>query len=65
MEAFDVLKRNDTQFTEQAGIDIGTFGASGIPAYNEGVALIALTNVGLMAEFSAVGLWYRYNPYSG
>jgi lipid-binding SYLF domain-containing protein len=51
-EALEGLKRNDTQFTGQAGID------------NEGVALIPLTNLGLMAEFSAAGVWFRYKPYS-
>ena len=63
-ETLDGLKRNDTQFTGQAGIDIATFGVSGTPAYNEGVALIPLTNLGLMAEFSAAGVWFRYKPYS-
>ncbi|NCF25633.1 MAG: hypothetical protein GWP60_13960 [Gammaproteobacteria bacterium] len=63
-DALEGLKRNDTQFTGQAGIDIVTFGAAGTPAYNEGVALIPLTNLGLMAEFSAAGVWFRYKPYS-
>ena len=62
--ALEGLKRNDTQFTGQAGIDVLTFGAAGTPAYNEGVALIPLTNLGLMAEFSAAGVWFRYKPYS-
>jgi lipid-binding SYLF domain-containing protein len=61
--ALEGLKRNDAQFTGQAGIDVGTFGAAGTPAYNEGVALIPLTNLGLMAEFSAAGVWFRYKPY--
>jgi lipid-binding SYLF domain-containing protein len=63
-EALEGLKRNDTQFTGQAGIDVLTFGVAGTPAYNEGVALIPLTNLGLMAEFSAAGVWFRYKPYS-
>jgi lipid-binding SYLF domain-containing protein len=62
-EALEGLKRNDTQFTGQAGVDFGTYGASGTPAYNDGVALIALTNLGLMAEFSAAGVWFRYRAY--
>jgi lipid-binding SYLF domain-containing protein len=62
-DALEGLKRNDIQFTGQAGIDVVTFGASGTPAYNEGVALIPLTNLGLMAEFSAAGVWFRYKPY--
>jgi lipid-binding SYLF domain-containing protein len=63
-EALEGLKRNDAQFTGQAGIDVLTFGANGTPAYNDGVALIPLTNLGLMAEFSAAGVWFRYKPYS-
>ena len=62
--ALEGLKRNDTQFTGQAGIDVLTFGVAGTPAYNEGVALIPLTNLGLMGEFSAAGVWFRYKPYS-
>ena len=63
-EALDGLKRNDTQFTGQVGIDVATFGAAGTPAYNEGVALIPLTNLGLMGELSAAGVWFRYKPDS-
>ena len=63
-EALEGLKQNKAQFTGQAGIDVLTFGASGTPAYNEGVALVPLTNLGLMAEFSAAGVWFRYKPYS-
>ena len=62
--ALEGLKRNDTQFTGQAGIDVLTWGVAGTPAYNEGVALIPLTNLGLMAEFSAAGVWFRYKPYA-
>ena len=62
--ALEGLKRNDTQFTGQAGIDVLTFGGAGTPAYTEGVALIPLTNLGLMGEFSAAGVWFRYKPYS-
>jgi lipid-binding SYLF domain-containing protein len=61
--ALEGLQRGDIQFTGQAGIDIATFGAAGTPAYNEGVSIIPLTNFGLMAEFSAAGVKYRYKPY--
>jgi lipid-binding SYLF domain-containing protein len=61
-EALEGLKQNKAQFTGQAGVDVLTFGAAGTPAYNEGVALIPLTNLGLMAEFSAAGVWFRYKP---
>lgn len=63
-ETLEGLKQNKTQFTGQAGIDILTSGVAGTPSYNEGVALIPLTNLGLMAEFSAAGVWFRYKPYS-
>ncbi len=63
-ETLEGLKQNDVQFTGQAGIDVVTLGASGTPAYNDGVALVPLTNLGLMAEFSAAGVWFRYKPYS-
>lgn len=62
--ALEGLKQNKTQFTGQAGIDVLTWGAAGTPAYNEGVALIPLTNLGLMGEFSAAGVWFRYRPYA-
>ena len=57
------LKLGKIQFTGQAGVDLATVGAAGTPAYNEGVALIPLTNLGLMAEFSAAGVWFNYKPY--
>ena len=63
-EALEGLKQNKAQFTGQAGIDVLTFGVAGTPAYNDGVALIPLTNLGLMAEFSAAGVWFRYKPGS-
>jgi lipid-binding SYLF domain-containing protein len=59
----DGLKRGDIQFTGKAAVNIGTFGAAGTPAYNEGVAIIPLTNLGLMVEFSAAGSKFSYKPY--
>lgn len=58
------LKRNEWQFAGQAGVDVATYGAHGTPAYNEGVALFPITNVGLMAEFSASGVKYKFKPYA-
>ena len=63
-ETLEGLKLGKIQFTGQAGVDVATVGASGTPAYNHGVAIIPLTNLGLMAEFSAAGVWFRYKPYS-
>ena len=63
-ESLESLQRGEMQFAGQAGIDVVTMGAHGTPTYNEGVAIIPLTNLGLMGEFSASGVKYRYKPYS-
>lgn len=62
-ESLESLQRGEMQFAGQAGVDVVTFGAAGTPTYNEGVAIIPLTNLGLMAEFSASGIKYNYKPY--
>ena len=62
-ETLESLKLGKLQFTGQAGVDVATVGAAGTPTYNEGVAIIPLTNLGLMAEFSAAGTKYNYKPY--
>ncbi len=61
--SLDSLKRGEIQFTGQAGVDLGTLGAAGTPAYSEGVALIPVNKLGLMVEFSAAGVKYKYVPY--
>ena len=58
----DDYKKSQMQFMGQAGIDLATFGMSGIPAYNEGVAVFAITRLGLMAEFSYSGARFKYKP---
>lgn len=62
-DTLDGLKRGDLQFTGKAAVNIGTFGAAGTPAYNDGVAIIPVTNLGLMLEFSAAGSKFNYKPY--
>ena len=62
-ESLESLKRGEMQFTGQAGVDVATFGAAGTPTYNEGVAIIPVTKLGLMVEFSAAGTKYNYKPY--
>jgi len=62
-ETLESLQRGEWQFAGQAGVDVVTLGAHGTPAYNEGVAIIPVTNLGLMAEFSASGVKYNYKPY--
>jgi lipid-binding SYLF domain-containing protein len=60
--ALDDYKKSQLQFLGQAGIDIATFGMSGTPAYNDGVALFAVNRFGLMAEFSYSGAHFKYRP---
>ncbi len=60
--ALDDYKKSQLQFLGQAGIDLATFGMSGTPAYNEGVAIFAITRLGLMAEFSYSGARFKYKP---
>ncbi len=62
-EALEGLKRGDLQFTGQAGVDVGVTGAHGTPTYSEGVAIIPMTNLGLMGEFAATGVKYTFKPY--
>jgi lipid-binding SYLF domain-containing protein len=62
-EALDDLKAGKIQFAGQAGIDFVTVGAHGTPTYDKGVAIIPMTNFGLMGEFAATGVKYRYRPY--
>jgi lipid-binding SYLF domain-containing protein len=63
-ESLESLQRGEMQFAGQAGIDVLTMGAHGTPSYSAGVAIIPLTKLGLMAEFSASGVKYNYKPYS-
>ena len=58
----DEYKQSRFQFLGQAGIDLATVGVSGTPAYDEGVAIFAMTRLGLMAEFSYSGARFKYKP---
>lgn len=60
--ALDDYKKSQMQFLGQAGIDVATFGVSGTPTYNEGVALFAVNRFGLMAEFSYSGARFKFKP---
>ena len=63
-EALDKLKAGKIQFAVQAGVEFATMGAHGTPAYDEDVAIIPMTNFGLMGEFAATGVKYNYKPYA-
>ena len=61
-EALDYYKTGKLQFLGQAGIDLATVGAHGTPAFNDGVAIVTVTRLGLMVEFSYSGAKFRYKP---
>jgi lipid-binding SYLF domain-containing protein len=59
-EALQYFKAREMQFAGQAGLAVATFGVAGTPAYNDGVAIITVTRLGLMAEFSYGGIKFTY-----
>ncbi len=59
-EALDYYKQGKLQFMGQAGLAIATVGIAGTPTYNEGVAIITMTRLGLMGEFSYSGARFTY-----
>jgi len=63
--ALEDYQASRAQFLGQAGIAIGTAGAAGTPAYNAGVAIITLTRLGLMGEFTISGAKFSYRPLPG
>lgn len=60
--SLEEYKLSQMQFMGQAGIDLVTVGLSGTPAYNEGVAVFAVTRLGLMGEFTYSGARFKYKP---
>ena len=59
-EALEYYKTGALQFMGQAGIAAGTVGAASTPAYNEGVAIVTVSRLGLMFEFSYSGARFTY-----
>lgn len=57
LEYFQLAK---TQFMGQAGLAAGTVGVAGTPTYNEGVAVVTVTRLGLMGEFTVSGAKFTY-----
>ncbi len=60
--ALDRFKQGSVQFMGQAGLDLATVGVNGTPGYSEGVAVFALTRLGLMGELSASGVKFGFKP---
>jgi lipid-binding SYLF domain-containing protein len=63
-EALDYYKSGKLQFLGQAGLAFATVGVAGTPAYNDGVALVTVTRLGLMGEFTYSGARFSYKPLS-
>ena len=61
-EALEYFQSGKTQFMGQAGIAAGTLGAAGTPGYNDGVAVVTMTRLGLMGEFTVSGAKFSYEP---
>ena len=59
-DALEDYKQGNLEFMGQAGLAIATVGIAGTPTYNEGVAIITMTRLGLMGEFSYSGAKFTY-----
>ena len=63
-EALDFFNAGKVLFLGQAGLAFATVGAAGTPAYNDGVAMVTVTRLGLMGEFTISGARFSYKPLS-
>ena len=63
-EALDYFRTGDVHFMGQAGLAFATVGVAGTPAYNDGVAVVTLTRLGLMGEFTISGAKFSYKASS-
>lgn len=61
-KALDYYKAGRAQFLGQAGLAAATVGVAGTPAYNDGVAIFAVTRLALMGEFTVSGARFTYTP---
>ena len=61
-EALEYYKTGQLQFLGQAGVAVATVGAASTPAYNQGVAIVTVSRLGLMFEFSYSGAKFSYKP---
>ena len=61
-EALEYYKTGALQFMGQAGIAAATAGVAGTPAYNQGVAIVTVTRLGLMFEATISGARFTYKP---
>ena len=63
-QALNYFKTGELQFMGQAGLAFATVGVAGTPAYNDGVAIVTMTRLGLMGEFTISGAKFSYKPVS-
>ena len=63
-EALDYFTIGELQFMGEAGLAFATVGVAGTPAYNDGVAVVTLTRLGLMGEFTISGAKFSYKSSS-
>ena len=61
-EALEYFKSEETQFMGQAGLAFATAGIAGTPAYNHGVAIVTMTRLGIMGEFTISGAKFTFRP---
>jgi lipid-binding SYLF domain-containing protein len=59
-DALEYFQLGETQFMGQSGIAAGTLSAAGTPGYNDGVAVVTMTKLGLMGEFTVSGAKFSY-----
>jgi lipid-binding SYLF domain-containing protein len=64
-QALEYFQEGKVQFLGQAGLAVANKGVAGTPAYNDGVAIVTLTRVGLMGEFTVSGAKFTYKPIAG
>jgi lipid-binding SYLF domain-containing protein len=62
VEALEKFKARKLQFLGQAGLAVANAGIAGTPAFNDGVAIITATRLGLMYEFTISGAKFTYKP---
>jgi lipid-binding SYLF domain-containing protein len=61
-EALEYYKTGKLQLMGQSGIAAATVGVAGTPAYNQGVAIVTVTRLGLMVEATISGARFTYKP---
>ena len=61
-EALEYFKTGRAQFMGQAGLAAANVGVAGTPAYNDGMAIFAVTRLALMGEFTVSGAKFTFKP---